>query len=342
MRRAAVCVAAGLAGAAFAAAAAAEIDRAALIGLAPSVVKIEAVDRDGRLNLGSGVVVADAVVATNCHVTRHAERVSVVKGGVRWNAPQQSSDVERDLCLLRVPALAGTPAVAIAASASLQVGQPLVAIGYTGGAGIQLSGGEVVALHDWNGERVIRSSNGFTSGASGGGLFRADGALVGLMTFRLRGGARHYFSMPADRLPARLADAAGFVALRPLGDARSFWERPAAAQPYFLQAASIEQAADWPRLHALAERWSRERPSDAEAAYTLAVAREGLGRDADALRALQHCVGLDPAYVRGWQRLAALHRRSGRVREMRDALDRLAAIDTRLAGELAGELERPR
>lgn len=324
------------------AATAAAIDRAALIGLAPSVVKIEAVAADGRLQLGSGVVVAEATVATNCHVTRRAARVWVVKAGARWEAPRESRDEAHDLCLLRVPGLAGdaaTPAVTLADGATLKVGQPLMAIGYTGGVGLQLSDGEIVALHAHDGAQVIRSSNGFSSGASGGGLFTADGRLAGLLTFRLRGGAAHYFSMPADWLRERLHDDSSFVALQP-HERPAFWELPPPAQPYFLQAASLEQTGDWPRLQALGERWNRERPGDAEAAYTLAVAREGLGQEAEAEGALRESLARDPSYLRGWQRLASLQRRLGRIGEMQQTLDALGRLDAELARTLTIELDR--
>lgn len=340
MRRAATLFI-GLAAASAALPAAGEIDRAALIRLAPSVLKVEAVDAQGRFQLGSGVVVGAGTLVTNCHVTRRAARVSVVKGGVRWNAPAQSSDIGHDLCLLRVPGLDAAPPVAISSSTSLKVGQPLVAIGYTGGVGVQVSEGEVIALHDLDAGRIIRSSNGFTSGASGGGLFTSDGALVGILTFRLRGGAAHYFSAPADWLRERIGDDARFVALRPL-DGSTFWEQPMEQQPFFLQAASLEESGAWDRLLELAEHWARTAPRDAEAPYMRAVADEGLGRDDDARRALLQCLALDAGYVRGWERLARLHHRLGRDDEMRQALDRLNGLDPRLGSVLAAELRRPR
>lgn len=316
----------------------AEIDRAAFIRIAASVLKVEAVDAQGRFQLGSAVVVAPATVVTNCHVTRRAARIAVVKGGVRWNAPAQSSDVGRDLCLLRVPGLADTAPVPVAGSAALAVGQPVMAIGYTGGGGIQLSEGAVVALHRHDDARVVQSSNWFSSGASGGGLFNADGALVGILTFRLRGGAEHYFSAPVDWLRDRLRDDNAFAAPQPL-DGSAFWEHPAPEQPYFLQAASLEQTRAWQPLRELAQRWAREAPGEPEAAYMAAVADEALGHDADALQALQRSLQLDTGYVRAWQRLARLQRRLGRLTELRSTLERLQTLDARMARALRDELE---
>ncbi|WP_428422015.1 trypsin-like peptidase domain-containing protein [Methylibium sp.] len=320
-------------------AAQADVDRAALIRLAPSVLKIEAVNAAGSFQLGSGVIVGPGKVATNCHVTRHAERVQVVKGGVRWVADLQAADILHDLCLLHVPRLDGE-AVPIARAAGLRQGQHLLAMGYTGGAGIQLSEGDVVALHRWSGSQIVQSSNWFSSGASGGGLFDADGALVGILTFRLRGGARHYFAAPADWLLGQLNDEMPYNAIAPL-PGKSFWEQPDAEQPYFLQAAALEQAEQWAALAQLAERWQQEIDDDPEAPYLLGVAFDGLQQPAPSIRAFQLSVQIDPAYNRSWVRLAQIYKRQGQLREARQAVAHLATLDPRQARELAAELEKP-
>ncbi len=177
----------------------AEIDRALLIGLSASVLKIEVLRVQGGFSLGSGVVVAPDRIITNCHVTRDALKVNVLRGGVRWQAEAQRSDIDHDLCLLRVPGLQAR-VVALGQSDLLKPGQPVTALGYTGGLGLQHSSGEVLALHRFDGSHVIRTSNRFSSGASGGGLFDEELRLVGILTFRLRGGEAHYFAAPAEWL----------------------------------------------------------------------------------------------------------------------------------------------
>lgn len=325
---------AGLAGAGQAA-----MDRSVLLPVAPAVVKIEAISAAGNYHLGSGVIVGEGKVVTNCHVTRHAERVAVVKGGIRWPAVSQSADVARDLCVLRVPQIEGD-AVTIARATTLKIGQPVMAIGYTGGVMLQLSEGAVVALHDWSGSRIIQSSNWFSSGASGGGLFNAEGALVGILTFRLRGGGAHYFAAPADWLAEQVADDSRFERFARL-DGQTYWERPSEAQPYFLQAAALEQRREWPALAALAQRWSDATGGIAEAAYMLGLAYEGLGRHDDSIAALRRCLELDPGFVPSWVRLAGLYKRQGRHGDARVALSRLASLDPEQARTLSNELEKP-
>ncbi len=213
----------------------ADVDRAAFIALSSKVLKIEATRQQGGYALGSGVLVAPQRLLTNCHVTRDAREVHAYQFGVRWRAVAQVSDVPRDLCLLTVPGLAGEP-VALGASTTLKPGQSVSALGYTGGLGLQNSPGEVLVLHPYDGAQVIQSSNWFTSGASGGGLFDDDLHLVGIMTFRLRGGPAHYYSVPVEWLADLLARE-GAQAIAPLApDAQAFWQRPTELQPGFLHA----------------------------------------------------------------------------------------------------------
>jgi hypothetical protein len=322
-----------------AAGASAQSSRAALIQFAPSIVKIEAVDREGRFQLGSGVIIAPGKVVTNCHVTRRAAMVAVLKHGLRLRANGQRADVERDLCLLRVPGLDGD-AVPIAVPSSVKPGDPVIALGYTGGLGLQLSDGLVVARHRWSGSDIIQSTNWFTSGASGGALFNGDGGLIGILTFRLRGGESHYFSAPAEWLHVLIADEAGLVPVAPLSGL-TFWEATAEAQPFFLQAAPLEQGSQWQALAQLAQRWTGEAKDDAEAFYTQGIALDGLGQTEAAIRALQRCTQIDAAYSRGWVRLALIYRREGRLQDTRAALRTLSTLDRPLAEQMSTDLEKP-
>ncbi|MDZ5458254.1 trypsin-like peptidase domain-containing protein [Azohydromonas lata] len=314
----------------------AELDRRSLILLGRSVLRVEAEGEGGRLQLGSGVVIGKERVVTNCHVTRNASSISVVQAGSRWTVQAQSMDAERDLCILQVPGLPSTP-VALGRAASLREGQELAALGYTGGPALQISGGSVVALHHLNGQLLIQCSNGFTSGASGGGLFDRDGRLVGILTFRLPGGRTHYYAVPAEWLLDTLEQRLRFAEVRPHGGL-GFWERPMAAQPLFLQAASLERAGQWQALLQLAERWMREDAADPEPLYLRALAQERLGRDAAAVQSWRRSLDVDPGYSRSWAGLAQLYHRTGQAAQAQQAIETLTALNPGLALEVSDRL----
>jgi hypothetical protein len=274
--------------------AAAAPEPGAFVALAASVLRVEAPRDGGGFAIGSAVTVGPELVVTNCHVTRDARRINVVRGGVRWPAAAQASELSRDLCLLHVPGLVSPP-VAVGRAADLALGQPVTALGYTGGVGIQNSAGEVQGLHRHDGGFVIQSSNWFSSGASGGGLFDDRGQLVGVLTFRLRGGEAHYFAAPAEWVH-ELVDGAGRGDLRtvlPLEQyPRPYWE--SAAPPLFLLAARLQREARWPELERLAEQWRRQDPADGEPWYLLGAALLRQGRDDAARQALQCALRLQP------------------------------------------------
>jgi serine protease Do len=277
------------------------LEREALVRLGASMIRVEAPRDDGGLAFGSGVAVARDTVVTNCHVTRDARRIVVIHAGQRHAVDSQASDLANDLCLLRAPGLDATP-VALGRSNELAPGQPLAALGYTGGAGLSTSAGSVVQLHRFKGARVVQTSSHFTSGASGGGLFDDRGALVGVLTFRLRGGLAHYFASPAEWV-ARLLAAPAFVRVAPLAaEPAPYWAASGAAQPRFLEAAALMQSMRWDQLATTARAWLRAEPADAEPWVALGIALLRLEQAAEGRRALECALRLEPAHpvARDW------------------------------------------
>jgi hypothetical protein len=287
-------------------------ERAALVRLAGSVLRVEAPGTNGQLAVGSAVTVAAERVVTNCHVTRDARKVFVIRSGVRWEAQSQAADIERDLCLLHVPGLV-SPAVPMGAASTLAIGERVAAIGYTGGAMVQRGLGGVVELHRHDGGRVIKSSSWFSSGASGGGLFDGRGALVGVLTFRLRGGDAHWFAAPVEWVRQLLDDPqrAPEQPVRPLPTSLlPYWQQPLAQQPRFLRAAVMQRDAAWSELGQLARDWLAEDDGDAEPWQLLGTALEQLNRVADALHAFDCAQRLAPEHPLLRSKLLALRERT--------------------------------
>ncbi len=270
----------------------AELDRAVLMGLGASVLKIEAQRAQGGYSLGSGVVVAPEGVVTNCHVTRDATEVEIVRGGARWRAVSQRRDTAHDLCLLQVPGLLA-PVAKLGDTHRLKAGQKLSALGYTGGLTMQYSGGEVVSLHRFEQGRVVQSSNWFSSGASGGGLFDDDLNLVGILTFRARGGESNYFAAPVEWL--KQTGNMAPEGIRPDASGQlAYWQRMPDEQPTFLQAARLEGEKRWSELESLAGEWARADATDPEPWYLKGHALDHLDRLPEARRAYECSMAIDP------------------------------------------------
>jgi S1-C subfamily serine protease len=237
--------------------------RAVLQKLAPSVVRIEAArGKTGRNGMGSGVVIAPDRVATNCHVVRDAVSVTVSSNAQRWEATARQAHPQHDVCILTVPGL-GLPAVELGASRSVEAGNSVMALGYSGGFGLSPSAGVITALHAFDGAFVVQSDAGFSSGASGGGLFDESGRLLGLLTFRLPARGAYFFSVPVEWL--ELAAAAEATAIVQLVGAATFWEAQPGELPYFLRATTLEAAGNVPELLELTALWLEEEPQNVQA-----------------------------------------------------------------------------
>ena len=179
--------------------------------VAPSVVVVLGLDANGEtVAQGSGVVVGKNEVATNCHVIEDAQSVVVRQaadsgGGETYRMDSRilTRDGERDLCLLFVGELSEPPAAPVAAMGAakgLAVGEEVYAIGAPEGLELSLSRGVVSQLRGVHGKRaapLVQTDAAISPGSSGGGLFNADGELVGITTFKWRGESLN-FAIPAE------------------------------------------------------------------------------------------------------------------------------------------------
>jgi serine protease Do len=311
----------------------AQMDRLGFMQMARALARVEAMQENGHINMGTGVLVAPGRIVTNCHVSGNAVRVSVIHGGMAFPANAQRVDWKHDVCLLQVEGVEG-PLVTLGQSSALAPAASVTAIGFSGGYEIQFSNGQVRALYPLDGGRIIKSSTAFTSGASGGGLFDENGRLVGVLTFRLRGSDQQYFSMPVEWFGHWLESEDGF---KPLGtsDFRPpLWQESMDGQPLFMRATTLELAQRWSDLLAVADTWTREDSGSAEAWLARGKAEAALGLPQDAERDMERSVSLEPRLAEGWLALVQFYQAKGRTQDMNHARDELVHLDQGLAEAL--------
>ena len=227
---------------------------AQFLPVAAGVVRVEANRVQGGLSVGSGVTVAPSVIATSCHVVRDATGIRIAGSGTTWNVDGEYADMRRDLCFLRVPGWRGK-AVDLAPTNILSLGAPVVALGFAGGTAISPRFGNIRGLHEFDGSRIIESDASFNSGASGGGLFDAGGALIGLLTFRLRNSVDSYYAVPVQWIRDGLPAEHQWTGVGPLLGAAPFWQVADAKLPFLRQGAvptQLSKANDFP-THARVE-----------------------------------------------------------------------------------------
>jgi serine protease Do len=178
-----------------------------------SIVRVLGSDSGGRvIQQGSGVVTAPGRVITNCHVAKGAAQLNVKLGAATRPAKIYVADEELDLCSLDVAGLDAS-GVTIGSVANVRTGQRVYAIGAPLGLDLTISEGIVSSLRDAGSSKVIQTTAPVSPGSSGGGLFSADGQLVGIVTFQHRYGQNLNFAVPADWIGEMRTRGSGVVAV---------------------------------------------------------------------------------------------------------------------------------
>ncbi|HET6492747.1 MAG TPA: serine protease [Burkholderiales bacterium] len=239
-----------------------------------AVVQVRALFPDGSVSRGSAVILGPARLVTNCHVVFGARRIDVVQGEHAYPAALHATDTERDLCYLE----AALAQPGLEPREDLATGERIFAVGFPAGSGLRITEGWVVALHDYEGVKVIQGSAPFNPGCSGGALLDEHGHLAGIITFKDPKGGPFHFALPAAWLGA---PALGGGQRNSTG-ALAFWQRRGNRLPYFLRAALLEAEGNWTALGTLARHWLNVQPLNSGAWKALGQAYQHLGRDKDA------------------------------------------------------------
>jgi S1-C subfamily serine protease len=172
----------------------------------PAVVSIARRSRRGPAGAGSGVVFTpDGYVLTNAHVAAGGPELELgFTDGASTRAHVVGLDHTTDLAVLRAAGPAPHHA-AFGDSASLRVGQLVVAIGNPLGFSSTVSAGVVSALgrtmraRDGRAmEGIIQSDVALNPGNSGGPLCDSRGRVVGVNTAIILGAQGISFSVPID------------------------------------------------------------------------------------------------------------------------------------------------
>ena len=193
----------------------------------PSVVTIESVDTASAFGTsggtGSGFIVSsNGLILTNNHVISGAATLTVTLSDSRQlPATVMSTDPTHDLAIIKIQAT-GLPAVKLADSSSLQVGELAIAIGSPLGTFTDTVTSGIVSGLDRSvtvGEAGSRSTQDLTGliqtdaainpGNSGGPLLDASGAVIGIVTASSSSAQGIGFAIPINQAKQMVTTATG-------------------------------------------------------------------------------------------------------------------------------------
>lgn len=253
-----------------------------------SVVTIATLDERQRPeNNGSGVILEAGQVVTNCHVVDEASAIKVKSDSAEFPAILRLQDRERDLCLLEVKGLPGKR-LPLRLQDDIAPGAAVYAIGNPLGLGVSVSSGLVSAVGSEEAGRLVFFDAAISPGSSGGGLFDAEGRLVGITTASLQAAQALNIAYPASWVAQLVRRGL------PVG-------KPTGMEPepdWVAQAQELEAAGNWSKLLDLTTQWQAAWPRDAGAPAVRAYALFRLQRYAEARQSVQEALRLDGRLMR--------------------------------------------
>jgi V8-like Glu-specific endopeptidase len=178
--------------------------------VSPGVVLIKGTTSSGEV-LGTGFIIsADGKIATNLHVVE-----SLKNGGVQLASGEKfdsflvlAFDARKDIAIIKIPGF-DLPVVALGNSNNVQVGEPVLAVGSPLGLQGTVTTGVVSSMRDdptGGGFKVLQTDASVNPGNSGGPLVNRQAEVIGIVTFKIRGGENLNFAIPINYLRG-LADS---------------------------------------------------------------------------------------------------------------------------------------
>ncbi|MBE7496960.1 MAG: trypsin-like peptidase domain-containing protein [Verrucomicrobiaceae bacterium] len=171
-------------------------------GIAPSLVKITQLGREGADGIGSGFIVsADGMIATNLHVIGEARRLQIEMHDGKTHAVTSvhATDAHRDLALLKID-VKGLKPLPLGDSAKVRQGESVVAMGAPEGLGFSIVQGVLSATREIDGNDMLQVAIPIEKGNSGGPLLDMQGRVLGILTLKHIKTDNLGFAMPVNAL----------------------------------------------------------------------------------------------------------------------------------------------
>jgi serine protease Do len=295
------------------------------------VVKIQVGLANGGYGLGSGVVIAKDQVVTNCHVVASAVSVTINAKGENYAASSLKPDWHHDLCILTVEGL-NLPVANIGSSQNLKYEQPVYSVGFAGfSPRPNATSGYVKGLYPMDDSVVVRASNTFRLGDSGGGVFDESGNLVAIITVKSPGHNAFYYNMSVEWVKHLLNQPEqSIVSVTEL----PFWAESEEKWPFFMRIVQPLKTENWEMLNKIAVAWCAKEPNTTEALFYRAIAEYSLKNETKAEQHFSQVVAKNGNNSSAMYYLGLIAENTGKHMEALNLVAALDNLDQITAGEL--------
>ena len=164
------------------------------IYLSATTINYTGASEEEDLGSGSGVIItSDGYIVTNNHVVEGGQNIRVcLQDGTEYEATLIGTDSYSDLAVIKINAT-DLPAATLGTSSSMTVGDPVFAVGNPLGVlSSSVSQGIISGLDrtinvDGHNMTLMQTDAAVNPGNSGGGLFNANGELIGIVNAKSYG-----------------------------------------------------------------------------------------------------------------------------------------------------------
>ena len=258
-----------------------------------SLVVVKTFDSKGEAEAqGSGVSLPSGVIVTNCHVLENAKSYKVARKGQFVSATLYANDADKDLCLLKAYVPETVP-VQLGKTSALRVGDPVYAIGSPRGLELSLSDGIVSQLRGAF-PPIIQTTAAISPGSSGGGLFNAEGQLVGITTYTVKRGQNLNFAIPVEWLDEISPD-------------KRIAAKERSRVDWLAEAVIFGDQKNWQGLLDWCRDWTRVDSESYWAWFCVGEAYTGLNRYKEAIEANRSALRIKPNASEAWTNLGYIY-----------------------------------
>ena len=308
-----------------------------LLQLHDSIVQISVELDNGNTGTGTGVVISNEYVVTNCHVLANGKGANVAKYGDGYKPISLKADWKHDLCALKFEDLP-FKAVPMRDSASLEIEEEVFSVGYPNGNNVpQPSYGSIKAKYPFDDSLIIRSDAAFSLGSSGGALFDQKFNLIGITSFKSPGPQGFFYSLPVEWIKKLIATP---EQLTLKSEGSPFWALPYQQQPYFMQVVIPYQNHEWKNLHTIAEAWTKSEPNVADSWYFLGVSDWGLGNGDSAKTEFEKALSINPKHLDVFLKQSEIALKEGNIERLNQLKSSIDPLDSYVAEELGKKIAK--
>jgi len=295
------------------------------------VVRVQVILQSGAYGVGSGVVVAQDQVVTNCHVIANAQSIGVTVNGESYSVSAIKPDWHHDVCIIKVDGLKA-PIATMGFSKNLKYEQVVYATGYPSFQPCpSTTSGFVKGIYNMDDSVIIRASSSFMPGDSGGGLFDETGNLVGIIALKSPGRKAYYYNLAVEWVQALLTKPE-----QPVHSPSQlpFWAESLENWPSFMRVVQPYLTENWSALKQVASDWTEREPASVEALFYLAAAEYGLSNTDKAEALLRKVVSVNRDHSQALYYLGLIEEDSGRRMEALNKVALLNVLDETAANKL--------